>query len=1101
MEAKRATSVFGQQTICQKCGARLGNDARQGFCPKCLFAEASLENADAVFISDEPHSTAGAVASSHLSKLPSPWVLQGQLCPCAFGDFELLEELARGGMGIVYRARQVSLDRIVAVKMLLFGPLSSPEFVKRFRMEAEAAASLQHPNIVAIHEVGVHHGQHYFAMDFVEGPSLAKLLASGPLPLKRAATYLKTIAEAIHYAHERGILHRDLKPSNVLIDFSDQPRVTDFGLARRLEGESELTMTGQVIGSPNYMPPEQAAGRRGKLSRRSDIYSLGAMLYHLLTGRPPFVGEALADTLEQVLNVEPVSPRLLNPSVPGDLETVCLKCLEKEPDKRYATAQEVADELSRFLFNEPIRARPITRVERLWRWCRRKPALASTLTAAHLLLLAMFIGGPVMTYRINQALKRAEAGELAARHNQYASDMFRAHDALQQGDLFSVWQLLDRNRPTATSSPSTRNFQSSSDLRGWEWRYLWQQCQGEELFILGYHTNGARTVGFLPDGRTVYSAGKDNAVRLWNLESRQQIGLLAHEYPVTGVDCSPDGHWMATSCDSGTGENDPLILWDLATRRKAAVLTTNFWLRPKSVLFSPDSQLLAFVAHFDGIRLWNMATFEEVTNIPANFRNTTALGLAFSPDGQTLAYNENLDGDIALYDIPSRRTREQRFKGHTWFVPMMAFTPDGRILVSGGADRTIRLWDVTQGREQAVFTNYADGVANLRMSRDGSNLAFTATAGLQQLTVQETLTGKVLNTFRGHTKPLSDAKFSPDGRVLISSSWDGTIRVWDATRRLQEHDRIYLQKSIHDLAFGSGAALFLSPSGHHLLAVFADNTFSLYDVSSLTEIAHDRLPVNEFACGAMAPDGKRAAFLAMDGNVVIWHADTGQTDWSARPLTNACNRAVFSTDGKMLAIADNGGGVCVMDAATGTDLHRFHYNVKSENIAMSLAFSRDGQKLMAGFWSGLIKVWDLTGHRPEVPLPGHTEQVRALALLRDGQTLVSGSSDGTIRFWDLVSGTSRRVVKPRVTGFFGCSVSPDGRRMAIACGDRSITIWDLVSGQELVTFPEHKGRVDDICFLPDGNTLVSVGVDQLRVWRAPSFEEITRTEKAQPRRE
>jgi serine/threonine protein kinase len=265
--------------------------------------------------------------------------------PRAFGDYELLEEIARGGMGIVYRARQVSLDRIVAVKMLLFGPLSSPEFVKRFRAEASVAASLQHPNIVAIHDVGVCQGQQYFAMDYVEGQSLAKLLANGPLPARRAASYLKPIAEAIHYAHERGILHRDLKPSNVLIDVNDQPRVTDFGLARRLEGDSELTATGMVLGSPNYVPPEQAVGKRGKVSRRSDVYSLGAMLYHLLTGRPPFVGEALTDTLEQVLNAEPVSPRLLNPSVPRDLETICLKCLEKAPDKRYTTAQALADEL------------------------------------------------------------------------------------------------------------------------------------------------------------------------------------------------------------------------------------------------------------------------------------------------------------------------------------------------------------------------------------------------------------------------------------------------------------------------------------------------------------------------------------------------------------------------------------------------------------------------------------------------------------------------------------------------------------------------------------------------------------------------------------
>ena len=338
---------MANETTCLKCGAPLTGDARGGFCPKCLFAQASAGDSedDSHARQLEPSSPVAATASgsSDQASTSNP---TGLPLPRAFGDYELLEEIARGGMGIVYRARQINLNRIVAVKMLLFGPLSSPEFVKRFRAEASAAASLQHPNIVAIHEVGVHLGQHYFAMDHVEGQSLAKLNAECEVRnaewLRRAASYLRTVAEAIHYAHERGILHRDLKPSNVLIDANDQPRVTDFGLARRLEGDSELTVTGQVLGSPNYMPPEQAVGRRGKVSRRSDVYSIGAMLYHVLTGRPPFVGEGLTDTLEQVLNSEPVSPRLLNPSAPRDLETICLKCLEKDPEKRYVTAQALA---------------------------------------------------------------------------------------------------------------------------------------------------------------------------------------------------------------------------------------------------------------------------------------------------------------------------------------------------------------------------------------------------------------------------------------------------------------------------------------------------------------------------------------------------------------------------------------------------------------------------------------------------------------------------------------------------------------------------------------------------------------------------------------
>jgi serine/threonine protein kinase len=225
-----------------------------------------------------------------------------------FADYQLLEKVGEGGMGVVFKARQKSLDRIVAIKMLRLGPHAAPEFVKRFRAEAIAAASLQHPHIVTIHEVGSHHGQQFFAMDYVEGQSLARLAGNRPLPGRQAAQYVRAIAEAAHYAHQRGILHRDLKPATVLIDTENQVRITDFGLARRLEGDSELTLTGQVLGSPHYMPPEQAAGKRGRVSRRTDVYGLGAILYHLLTGRPPFVGEELADMLQQVLHSEPVAP-------------------------------------------------------------------------------------------------------------------------------------------------------------------------------------------------------------------------------------------------------------------------------------------------------------------------------------------------------------------------------------------------------------------------------------------------------------------------------------------------------------------------------------------------------------------------------------------------------------------------------------------------------------------------------------------------------------------------------------------------------------------------------------------------------------------------
>jgi serine/threonine protein kinase len=275
-----------------------------------------------------------------------------------FGDYELLEEIARGGMGVVYKARQVSLERIVALKMILAGQLASPADVQRFHTEAKAAANLKHPNIVAIHEVGVHEGQHFFSMDYIAGRSLAAIIRDNPLPATRAARYVQMIAEAIEHAHRQGTLHRDLKPSNVLIDEADRPHVTDFGLAKQIKGDAGLTGTGQILGTPSYMPPEQAAGRPTELGPASDVYALGAVLYELLTGRPPFRAESVFDTIMQVVQVEPVPPRLLNPTVPRELDTICLKCLEKDPKKRFASAQDLADDLGRFLAGEPIRARP-----------------------------------------------------------------------------------------------------------------------------------------------------------------------------------------------------------------------------------------------------------------------------------------------------------------------------------------------------------------------------------------------------------------------------------------------------------------------------------------------------------------------------------------------------------------------------------------------------------------------------------------------------------------------------------------------------------------------------------------------------------------------
>jgi serine/threonine protein kinase len=342
--------------------------APEGLCPACL-AKVALDTEPAESSSPPPHG-------------PSPLASVRY-----FGDYELLEEIARGGMGVVYKARQASLNRIVAVKMILAGQLAGEMEVRRFRSEAEAAAQLQHPNIVAIHEVGEHQGQQYFSMDFVAGKSLAARLGNEPLPIGEAVRWMKTIAEAVHFAHQRGIVHRDLKPANVLLDEFDQPRITDFGLAKRLERVEQLTASGAILGTPDYMSPEQAAGRQDIVGPAGDVFSLGAMLYVMLTGRVPFRGTNLAETLSHILQSEPVPPSRLNPRVPPELETICLKCLEKRPDRRYTTAAALAKDLGCFLNREAISAKPVGATRLVSRWLMGHPQTLAGLASGILLAL------------------------------------------------------------------------------------------------------------------------------------------------------------------------------------------------------------------------------------------------------------------------------------------------------------------------------------------------------------------------------------------------------------------------------------------------------------------------------------------------------------------------------------------------------------------------------------------------------------------------------------------------------------------------------------------------------------------------------------------
>ena len=781
---------------CPQCGTALPAGTPPWICPQCLLGQATAGEPG------EASASPGASGATPVSASP----LGGPL-PCRLGAYELVERIGQGGMGVVYKARQISLDRDVAVKVLSLAALAGREAVHRFRTEAVTAGSLQHPNIVAVHEVGLAEGQHYLVMDYVPGPTLADLTRNDPLPGRRAAQYLRTIAEAVHFAHERGILHRDLKPSNVLIDADDQPRVTDFGLAKRLPGESqipnpksemELTLSGQVLGSPAFIPPEQASGQRGRVGRRSDVYALGAILFQMLTGRPPFVGEALADTLRQVLNEEPPGPRLLNPTVPLELETVCLKCLEKEPDRRYPTAQALAEELGRFLENRPILAHPTGPAAKVWRWCWRKPALASLGAGVIVLLLMVAIGSPLALYHLNRARQRAEAEALLARRNAYAADMNLVQVALRENDLASARERLNRHRPPGKFEARSPN--SEVDLRGWEWRYLWALAwftNGQDLVAGGRDASvrfwdpGAKAwtqyavlpeniwfwgPAFLSDSKTFLTVTQpEGAVVRWETATLRQMerwSFLGTNH--LSLEVSRDDRWLVLGDTNGN-----VRVWDLPGRQ----LVTNLVAPAPTVfglMFSPGSTLLNCGAFNSDrgivIRTWSAAEWHEVSLPGHDFKEV--LEPAFAPDERTLALGYR-DGTAAWWDLKTGQ-RHEVFDCESPGAINVAFSPDGRFFATVGKNGRVILWDRDIRQTKSLSPGIRNAVYDLAFSPDGSRLAGSGTGLKSPLQLWDVETGRDLLALPGEPGRYVHIGFSPDGSTLFAASLEGAALLWRA---------------------------------------------------------------------------------------------------------------------------------------------------------------------------------------------------------------------------------------------------------------------------------------------------------------------------------
>jgi WD40 repeat protein/tRNA A-37 threonylcarbamoyl transferase component Bud32 len=1023
--------------------------------------------------------------------------------------YEILGELGRGAMGIIYKARQVRLDRIVALKMIRTGIYAGAVERQRFHEEARAVARLRHPSIVQVHEVGEVENQPFFCLEYMEGGSLVRRLDGTPWAARVAAKLVETLARAMHHAHEQGIVHRDLKPGNILLGKDGEPKISDFGLAKRLDTDAGLTQTGMILGTPSYMAPEQAEGKVRMIGPATDVYALGAILYELVTGRPPFVGPGVHETLEQVRSLSPLPPRRLQPNLPRDLETITLKCLRKEPHKRYATAEALADDLERFRTGKPIEARPIGSLERAGKWMRRNPLVAAALALVVLVTAGAFVavllayeraeGERVAAVQATTDKGKALETALAARQAEQEAKKL-AEENRKNAERLAVSLILDRALGFCDRGQLSQGLlwlahgvevaersEASEDLRRilranvalWsrEHRHLRLSLEHDagHLSIVSGTTGrsktvqvsprpsslGLRALAFSPDGKYVLT-GRNRTAQLWDTETGQPVGhRLEHADTIYAVAFSPDGKTLLTGARDGTAR-----LWHVPAGVPVGE-PLNHAGPVVGVAFSPDGR--TFLTGFGNwVCLFDAARQTPIRAALNGGQHFTAA--AYSPDGKwALALFSDAGRllDTATGKVvgqPLHSPASSLTPGDRWHLA--AFSPDGKTAVA--AFHEAQLWEVPSGKPRGEPLRPDAPIWGLAISRDGKLLVLPDMTGAVK--VRDLTTGQPIEARFPNRRSVFAVDFNRDDRTLVLAGTEGLAWFWDRA-----------SGNCEDLPLEHAAPIYhaqFSPDGRRLLTYTispGDETgvARLWDAPPGAPLT--LLPLQPGQPTAFSPDGNSLLALDADGALQARELRTNRPLGPTLKHPTTVRALAYSGDGRTVLTAGADQKVRAWDLATGRLLAEVPYGgacrsmdcppdrrwiVVDGNVweaatarrvlgatgpPAPLAFHPDGRILVGHFSGNMAEVIDAPSGK-RLGEPVHAyTKILTSAFSPDGRLLLTGGDDSIVRLWDVDRGRVVRSLQEH-HGVRTIQVSADSRRILVGCGDGRHRLWNRETG-------------------------------------------------------